>query len=134
MHRNTAPSILGFAGLALLAFFATSSAYAAPARASKPIAARLHGQSPRAPVTGTVNVNTATAKELALLPGVGKSTAERIIAVRARRPFSKLRHLRRVRGIGKKRALALKPFITFSGKTTIQRTKAPRSKRKEAKK
>lgn len=47
-----------------------------------------------------VNINTAGADDLILLPGIGEKTAERIIAERALGPYSDISDLARVRGIG----------------------------------
>ncbi|TPV92309.1 MAG: helix-hairpin-helix domain-containing protein [Myxococcales bacterium FL481] len=44
-----------------------------------------------------VDVNSASAAELATLPGVGPAIAGRIVA---ERPFARVRELLRVRGIG----------------------------------
>jgi len=50
-----------------------------------------------------VNINTATAAELTALPGVGKVTAERIVADREEQgPFKTCQELTRVKGIGPK--------------------------------
>lgn len=51
-----------------------------------------------------VNINTATAEELDSLPGIGNSTAQKIIADRnANGPFSTIDDLKRVPGIGEKK-------------------------------
>lgn len=68
--------------------------------------------------TGVVNINTGTAAELAWLPGIGPSRAERIVAHRAKRPFKKVVELARVKGIGLKTVRKLKAFLTVSGPTT----------------
>lgn len=59
-----------------------------------------------------ININTATAEELDALPGVGISTAEKIIADRkANGPFSSPEELKRVSGIGDKKYAALADAI-----------------------
>ena len=51
----------------------------------------------------SVNVNTAVAGQLVALPGIGKATAERIIAYRTEHgPFQSVDDLVKVKGIGKK--------------------------------
>jgi competence ComEA-like helix-hairpin-helix protein len=51
--------------------------------------------------TGPVHLNTATAAELACLPGIGPALAARIVADRtARGPFGEVQALERVPGIG----------------------------------
>ena len=49
-----------------------------------------------------VNINTASAKELMTLNGIGAKVAERIVAYReANGPFKKAEDLKKVEGIGK---------------------------------
>ena len=49
-----------------------------------------------------VNINTASAKELMALNGIGAKVAERIVAYReANGPFKKAEDLKKVEGIGK---------------------------------
>lgn len=51
-----------------------------------------------------MNINRATAAELDTLPGVGPSTAEKIVADReANGPFATTEDLKRVSGIGDKK-------------------------------
>ena len=47
-----------------------------------------------------VNLNTASAKVLELLPGVGESLAEAIVEARTERPFNTVKDVERVSGIG----------------------------------
>ena len=62
---------------------------------------------------GKVNINTASAEQLDTLPGVGKSTAQKIIADReANGPFSSPEDLKRVSGIGDKKYAELADLIT----------------------
>jgi len=62
----------------------------------------------------SINVNTATAKELEQLPGVGASVAERIIAYRLENNrFSSLEELKEIKGIGEKKFEKIKQFVTL---------------------
>jgi competence protein ComEA len=70
-------------------------------------------ENPGAPSAGTVvNINTADAAALDALPGVGPSTAAKIVADReANGPFATPDDLGRVSGIGPKKLEALKDYI-----------------------
>ncbi len=59
-------------------------------------------------LNGLININTATAADLDALPGVGASTAEKIVADReANGPFKAKEDLKRVSGIGEKKYASL---------------------------
>jgi len=85
-----------------------------------PASAALAG-SPSAGATadGVVNINEATATQLAYLPGIGPSKAERIVAYRAKYRFKKVLEIARVRGIGLKTAHKLKGWLRVDGPTTV---------------
>lgn len=69
-----------------------------------------------APGNSKVNINTATAEELTLLPGVGKALAERIIEYRTKNgPFRRIDELGNVNGIGSKKLEGLWEYITVGG-------------------
>jgi competence protein ComEA len=59
-----------------------------------------------------VNLNTASAEELARLPGIGPAKAQAIVEHRAQEPFSRPEDLRKVKGIGDKLYERLKGQIT----------------------
>jgi competence protein ComEA len=72
-------------------------------------------------LTGTVNVNTATAEELQLLPGIGAARAEALIELRKQRGgFKSLEQLKDVKGIGDASLERLRPYVRFQGKTTAR--------------
>ena len=59
-----------------------------------------------------VDVNEADWPELAQLPGIGQTLAQRIVATRDERgPFIDHSELRRVRGIGPKTLEKIKPYL-----------------------
>lgn len=59
-----------------------------------------------------VNLNTATAGELARLPGIGPSKAQAIVDHRAKEPFAKVDDLAKVKGIGDKLLESLRDQVT----------------------
>ena len=68
------------------------------------------------PMTGSININTASATELEALPGIGAKTAARIVEYRQKNgPFKKIEDLMNVRGVGEKNFLKLKAQISVSG-------------------
>ena len=74
-----------------------------------------------APLTGVVNVNTATVEELQLLPGIGEVRARAVIAVRKQRGgFKSLEDLLQVKGIGEVGLDRLRPHVTVNGRTTAK--------------
>ena len=67
-----------------------------------------------------VNINTATGEQLALLPRVGASVAQRIIDFRDKNGrFKTLEDLMLVRGIGEKTYELIEPHVTLTGDTTL---------------
>lgn len=63
--------------------------------------------------SGLININKASAEDLATLKGIGPSLAEDIIAYRAENgPFAATEDIQRVQGIGEKKYEAIKNFIT----------------------
>jgi comEA protein len=60
-----------------------------------------------------LNLNTATEAQLEALPGIGASTAARIVEYRKKNgAFKKVEDLMNVKGIGEKSFLKLKALIT----------------------
>ncbi|HEY4393252.1 MAG TPA: helix-hairpin-helix domain-containing protein [Polyangia bacterium] len=69
-------------------------------------------------ITGVVNLNTAPAEMLSLLPGVGPAKAAAILTYRKRRPFRTVDELVRIKGIGRKMVRRLRPHLAIAGPTT----------------
>ena len=67
-----------------------------------------------------VNLNQASATELARLPRVGPSLAGKIVAHREKNgPFKRAEDLMEVSGVGEKMFALLKPYVAVSGPTTL---------------
>ncbi|MGH9364053.1 MAG: ComEA family DNA-binding protein [Thermoanaerobaculia bacterium] len=67
-----------------------------------------------------VNINQASAEELARLPRVGAKAAQRVVDYRkARGPFARPEDLMEVKGFGEKKFEQLKPYLAVSGPTTL---------------
>lgn len=79
--------------------------------------------------TGVVNINTAGAEQLQLLPRIGPALAERIIEFReANGPFGSIDELVAVKGIGESSLARLEPYVTTKGESTLTaKVKLPRS-------
>ena len=84
--------------------------------------------------SGVVNINTADAAQLSLLPRVGMKAAERIIEYRNQHgPFKKTTDLMQVKGFGDKTYQRLSSYIAVDGKTTLSaKVQSPRKPRARA--
>ena len=70
----------------------------------------------KATAVSPVNINSASLAQLQTLPGIGASTAQRIVEYRQKNgSFKKIEELMNVKGIGEKSFLKLKPLVTVSG-------------------
>ena len=85
-------------------------ALAASACSSRQVYTTAANSVPASP--DAININTATAAELELLPRIGPKTAEKIIKFREQHgPFRRVEHLMQIRGISEKRFLEIRPHI-----------------------
>lgn len=74
-------------------------------------------------VTSAININTASARALEALPGIGAKTAARIVEYREKNgPFRKVEELMNIRGVGEKSFLKLKSQITVAGQKSERST------------
>jgi competence protein ComEA len=83
----------------------------------------------RTVVTGQVNLNTASVEQIKLLPRMRLPTAQAIVEHRAKQRFVTIRDVLKVKGIGQKTFLRLKPHLTVSGPNTLQRIKPAKATR-----
>ena len=77
-----------------------------------------------------VNINTATAKELEALPGIGAKKAQAIVEYREEHggSFKSVDELKEVKWIGSKLLEKMRPEITVSNKDTHSITAKPAKK------
>lgn len=77
----------------------------------------------QAVLDGVVNINTASAEQLQLLPGVGEVRARAILSERkGRGGFKSIDDLLAVKGVGDSLLKRMRPYVTLKGKTTAQRS------------
>ncbi len=80
--------------------------------------AEVHQSTPSTGADGKgelIDINSATAKELERLPGIGPQIAGRIVAYREQHgAFKRVDDLTKVRGIGPKTLERLRPHLTMS--------------------
>lgn len=81
----------------------------------------------KAQLEGVVNLNTASAEELALIPGVGPARVRNILAFRHLHPFRSVDELARIKGIGRKTIRRWRQHLAVSGPSTAQRVVRPES-------
>ena len=74
---------------------------------------------------GVVNLNTASAEELALIPGVGPARVRNILAYRKAHPFRTVDELARIKGIGRKTVRKWRMHLAVGGPSTAQRVVRP---------
>jgi len=97
---------------AIVLVFGLVATFASAQEAARPPA---KGATSSASSGTPINLNTATVAQLETLPGIGKSTAERILEYRQKNgSFKKIEDLMNVRGIGEKSFLKMKGLITVT--------------------
>ena len=70
-----------------------------------------------APVAATVDVNSADAVALQVLPGIGLALSQRIVDDRAKNgPFRRPEDLLRVRGVTEELVRRIRPFLADAGR------------------
>ncbi len=107
-----APVLAARAQDALPAARDAPAAKAKPASTAPPAPSAAKTAAAPAPA-GPVNINTATAQQLATLPGIGEVLAARIVAYRKEHgPFASVDGLLEVEGIGAGKLAKLKPKAT----------------------
>ncbi|MFN0251651.1 MAG: ComEA family DNA-binding protein [Kofleriaceae bacterium] len=121
---------LGRAAVTLVGLFAlfaamdgtwmTAATAAPPAQLAVKASADEEPPKKKRPVTGKLNLNTATEEQLMMLPTVGPSKAERIVTWRKKNGgFKRTADIRRVKGFGYKTYKKLEPLLAVTGETTL---------------
>ncbi len=73
---------------------------------------------------GQLNINTATAEQFVLLPGIGKTRADAIIQYRTENgAFKSIDDLTKVKGIGPKNLEKIKSYLVLEGETNLKKNK-----------
>ena len=93
---------------------------AAAALALAAVASAAPGDAPDGSAGKKININQASAAQIALLPRVGAKAAGRIVEYRkAHGSYGQAEELMEVKGIGEKLFGELKPYVSLSGPTTL---------------
>ena len=75
-------------------------------------------------LTGKLNINTASAEQIEMLPGLGASKAKAIIDYRSSNGnFKKIEDLENIKGIKEKKVAQFKDYVVFEGETTLKQVK-----------
>jgi len=94
----------------------------APVSAQEKPAAKAPAAKAAPTAAAPLNLNSATAAQIATLPGIGPKAAQRIVEYRTKNNgFKKIEELMNVKGIGEKSFLKLKPLITVAEKAAASR-------------
>jgi competence protein ComEA len=123
--------VLGAASVGAIGWAMGRGGFSTGARAAPPVVQTVpHADEPVAPakaiesspkpsetsaasIRKLINVNTATAAELELLPGVGPALAKRIMDYRAAKgPFKRVEDLDAVKGIGPRTIERIRKLVT----------------------
>ena len=70
-------------------------------------------QSKRLPLNESLNPNTANKEQLEMIPGIGPSTAQKIIDARLGQAFDTLNDLLSISGIGQRTLEKMQPYLVF---------------------
>ena len=77
-------------------------------------------------LAGVVNLNTAPAEQLSLLPGIGVAVAKRIVDARAEKPFERTWEITRVKGVGPKLFHKLEDRLRVEGVSDLRWVEPPK--------
>lgn len=112
-HHRAIALLVAIAAVVGLARVGASKPVTIPAQLRAPV---VDAGAPR------VDPQTASARALEALPGIGPAIARRIVEARARGAvFSRPEDLRRVRGIGPRTVARLAPYLDFTGRRAASR-------------
>ena len=82
-------------------------------------------QASSTPISGTLDLNRASEKEIEALPGIGPVLAERIVEYRqSRGAFRDIEQLRNVKGIGKKKFDRIRSLVSVASAKGLAKGRA----------
>ncbi|MCX8044954.1 MAG: helix-hairpin-helix domain-containing protein [Desulfobacterota bacterium] len=98
--------------------------------AAVPVLAQEDEGQPAAPkkpaLEGKLNINTATAEQIDMLPGMSKKKAAAVVEYRnAHGKFKTLDDLKNVKGIKDRTIERIKDYVIFDGPTTLKQKDKP---------
>ena len=109
-------AVFTFIALPVIAVEPAATQQQEPAKASAPPAKKAPG------LEGQININTAAAEQLELLPGIGKKTADALIEYRTKNGnFTAVDDIAKVKGIGAKKLEKIKQYLVMEGETTLKK-------------
>jgi competence protein ComEA len=76
-------------------------------------------------INGVVNINTANAVQIAVIPGLGEKKSQSVVKFREKNgSYSRIEDIKKVQGIGDNLFEKIKVYLTVKGETTLKTAQA----------